>query len=402
MVEYTILPTWAQVAENYPYAPGRGNLSNEEWKEVRRAKLAERQNERTLRKLEKEAAKARKKEEKAWAQYEADWDSAEQENNALIKDRSELPNRNLDELKAGMREGFKNPFGWDTEEAVGNYIVNAVERPQNLGEFGLSWLAHTGEEAGNYILSLLGWGEDEEENPSLKPWLEQYLASAGGGAGGGVSPELAGTPFPSLGIPFDTKAIEAILDEIKKPEYKEKEFDKWDAIAEGLANLDFINLDFSKAVRAMNKWSEDKSQNKADVANANEEARYGSEKWKAAQKIALEELKMRNAMQNAQLAVQRWQANQPRALGGNRMTWTDRNGNIHFQQVDKVGEARTVGNNAAMIEMMDLNEKQMKKMTPKKILQRANQAAMIYPDKDKIPFIQGYIMQATQMLPTKE
>lgn len=81
------------------------------------------------------------------------------------------------------------------------------------------------------------------------------------------------------------------------------------------------------------------------------------------------------------------------------MAWRDANGNLHFQQVDKQGEARTVGQNAAMIEMLDAGGK---KMTPKKILQRANQAALLYPDKDKMPFIQGYIMQATSMLPAGE
>lgn len=84
------------------------------------------------------------------------------------------------------------------------------------------------------------------------------------------------------------------------------------------------------------------------------------------------------------------------------MYWRDSNGNLHFQQIDKQGEARTVGTNAAMIEMLNLDEKKLKRMTPKKILERANQQALLYPDKDKMPFIQGYILQATQMLPRKE
>ena len=395
MVDLIMFPSWDEVAAGYPYAPGRGDLSNEDWKALR----AQAREERKKRRAAQKKAQA---DLKAFKQYEADWDAAEAENSempAMITDRSQLPNRNKD-VFAGA---FGNPLGWGAEEAAGQYLANAMEKPQNAGEFGISWLGHTGEETGKFLLSLLGWDEEEKKNPEMKSWLEKYIASGGDGAGlgAGVSPELMGTPFPDLKIGLDLSGYEDALKDVKAPEYSEREFDKWDAIAEGLANADWLNLDMSKAVRAMNKWSEDRSKNKADVANANAEAQSQYAKWKAAQKIALEELKANNAYRNAQIAMARWQANQPRALGGNKMTWTDANGNIHFQQVDKVGEARTVGNNAAMIEMMDLDEKALARMTPKKILQRANAAAMLYPDKDKIPFIQGYIMQATSMLPTK-
>ena len=390
MANFVLFPNWEDVASNYPYAPGRGDMSNEEWKAARKAARAKKKKDPT------------KQAEKALAQYEADWDSAMAENNRMIQDRGELPNRNIDKLKAGAREGFKNPFGWEAEEAAGQYISDAFERPQNLGEFGISWLGHTGEEAGKYLLSLLGFSGEKEKEATLNPYLEKYLAAQGGnGLGVGVSPALMGEPFPNLSVGINLKDIEAELKKIKKPEYKKTEYDKWDAIAEGLANMDWINMDMSKAVRAMNKWTEEKNKNAADVDNANEEARYSNEKYAVAQKLALEQLKAQNAMQNAQLAMARWQANQPRALGGNKMAWRDSAGNLHFEQIDKAGEARTVGNNSALIDIGDLDEKALKKMTPKKILQRANMAAMMYPDKDKIPFIQGYIMQATQMLPSK-
>lgn len=396
MVDLIMLPSWNEVAAAYPYAPGRGDLSNEDWKALRAQTKEEREKKRA-------AQKKAQADIKAFKQYEADWDAAEAENTempALLTDRSQLPNRNKDVFA----DAFSNPLGWGAEEAAGQYLANAMEKPQNTGEFGISWLGHTGEETGKFLLSLLGLDDEEEKkNPEMKSWLEKYIASGGDGAGlgAGVSPELMGSPFPDLKIGLDLSGYEDALKDMKAPEYSEREFDKWDAIAEGLANADWLNMNMSKAVRAMNKWSEDKSKNKADVANANAEAQSEYAKWKAAQRIALEELKANNAYKNAQIAMARWQANQPRALGGNKMTWTDSNGNIHFQQVDKVGEARTVGNNAAMIEMMDLDEKALSRMTPKKILQRANAAAMLYPDKDKIPFIQGYILQATSMLPTK-
>jgi len=41
-------------------------------------------------------------------------------------------------------------------------------------------------------------------------------------------------------------------------------------------------------------------------------------------------------------------------------------------------------------------------MTPKKILQKAQAAAMLYPDANKVPFINGYMQQAMMMLPQEE
>lgn len=110
-------------------------------------------------------------------------------------------------------------------------------------------------------------------------------------------------------------------------------------------------------------------------------------------------MKAADAFKRTQIELANWEARQPKALGGNKMYWRDSSGNLHFQQIDKEGEARTVGTNAAMIDMLDSN---LKGMTPKKILQKANMAAMLYPDKDKIPFIQGYISQAMGMLPMSE
>lgn len=396
MVDLIMFPSWDEVAAAYPYAPGRGELSNEEWKALRAQAREEREKQRA-------AQKKARADAKAFEKYEADWDKAEAENSempALLTDRSQLPNRNKDVFA----DAFSNPLGWGAEEAAGQYLANSMEKPQNAGEFGISWLGHTGEETGKFLLSLLGWDDEEEkESPEMKSWLEKYIASGGDGAGigGGVSPELMGTPFPDLKIGLDLSGYEDALKDVKAPEYQEEAFNPQIAMANMLMNADWINMDMSRAGKAMWDAFSKRAKNNADVANANAEAQSEYAKWKAAQKIALEELKANNAYKNAQIAMAKWQANQPRALGGNKMTWTDSNGNIHFQQVDKVGEARTVGNNAAMIEMMDLDEKALSRMTPKKILQRANAAAMLYPDKDKIPFIQGYILQATSMLPTK-
>lgn len=398
MVDWIMFPSWEDVAAAYPYAPGRGDLSNEDWKALRAQ-------EKERRKKQLAAQEEARKNARELQKYEADWDSAMAENEempALITDSSQLPGRNVEAFKGA----FANPLSFKAEGAAIDYLNRASEQPQNKGEFALSWLKHTGEEAGKYLAGLVGLlpEEEDKDDPKLNSWLEKYIASGGGsgdGIGGGISPELMGSPFPDLSVALDLSGYEDALKDVKAPEYQEEAFNPQMAMANMLMNADWINMDMSRAGKAMWDAFSKRAKNNADVANANAEAQSEYAKWKAAQKIALEELKANNAYKNAQLAMAKWQANQPRALGGNKMTWTDSNGNIHFQQVDKVGEARTVGTNAAMIEMMDLDGKALEKMTPKKILQRANAAAMLYPDKDKIPFIQGYILQATSMLPTK-
>lgn len=388
-----LIPSWSEVAGSYPYAPGRAGMSNAEWKQAREEA---KQRRAQMRQAQAAALEGQRKREKAMREYEKDWAEAEQDilgQDKMVQSRDELPGRNREILREG-----KPTWG-----GLARYVEAAYEKPQNPVEGVISYMGHLGGDVGDAFANMFGWKDEEDKDTKLKPWLEQYIASGGGSGAGLTRPDAAaqaGLPFPDI-KPVAGYSLED-LDKLEAPKYQEHEFDKWDAIAEGLANADWINMDMSKAVRAMNKWSEDKSKNKADTANATTEAEADLAKWKTAQKIAQQEANANLAFRNAQLAIAKWEAQQPRALGGNRMFWRDSNGNLHFQQIDKQGEARTVGNNAAMIEMMDLDPKKLKGMTPKKILQRANQAAMLYPDKDKIPFIQGYIMQATQMLPMEE
>lgn len=396
MVLMSMLPGWNQIAAGYPYAPGRTDETNEQWAQMRAAGKKARQELR-------DAAKA---DAKALKEYDEAWNQMTEENNPLLTSRDELPGRNTDVwtqnpqdyTKSALMPGF-GLLGELSKRAV-EYLPKAAENPQGPGEFGLAWARDTGEEAGKWLLSLLGWDLSEEEEPELKPWLEQYIASGGGsGAGAGVDAALAGTPFPDIKVGMDLSRVRDLLGKVKKPEYKEEAFNPQLAIANMLMNADWVNMDMSKAGQVMQEAFNRRAKNNADVANANEEARAEQERWAVARELALEELKAKQALQQAEFQIAKWQASQPRALGGNKMAWRDAAGNLHFQQVDKQGEARTVGQNAAMIEMLDADGK---KMTPKKILQRANQAALLYPDKDKMPFIQGYIMQATSMLPARE
>lgn len=366
MVEMTLIPSWDEVAASYPYAPGRGDMSDAEWKVLRTA-------DKETRKAAREAKKA----ERELARYDAKWNDMVQEQ--YVKDSSELPGRNP-WWALGTRA--ENP---QSKTDVGLAVGMGAARP-------FTWL---GEQAAKLLL-----GEDEEKTPDLKKWMEQYLASGGGygssaGAGLGAG---AGTPFPSLRgyVPNWEKLSKAA--QVKEPQYQEEAFNPQLAMANMLMNADWINMDMSKAGAVMQDAFNRRARNNADVANANEEARAKQEQWTAMRELALEEMKAQSAMQQAELAMRTWQMQQPRALGGNRMSWTDAAGNVHFQQIDKQGEARTVGSNAAMIDMVSTKGE----MTPKKILQKAQAAAMLYPDANKVPFINGYMQQAMMMLPQEE
>ena len=314
----------------------------------------------------------------------------------LIKDRSELPNRNTDRLPYPGQQ-IVDPLG--AAVATGDYIYHAAENPQNAGEFGLSWAANTGESIGDYILSLFGAGEDKESTPK-KTWLETYLAQGGPGGGAGMvagGQGGEGIPFPEINLgmrDIDTSKVKA-------PQYEGNPYNVWDVLAAGFANADFSGKlpDFSKAVNEMNRITAEGNKSVTDAKNATEEARASAERWQVAQEFAKEEMRQRNALAQANMALAKWQAMQPRALGGNKTYWRDANGNIHWEQLDKQGEARTLGQNAALSDLAQMSDKELSRMTPKKIMQRAQQQSLLLQDKNsQIPFMQNYYIQGLQMI----
>lgn len=314
----------------------------------------------------------------------------------LIKDRSELPNRNTDRLPYPGQQ-VVDPLG--AAVAAGDYIYHAVENPQNAGEFGLSWAANTGESIGDYILSLFGAGEDKESTPK-KTWLETYLAQGGPGGGAGMvagGQGGEGIPFPEINLgmrDIDTSKVKA-------PQYEGTPYNVWDVLAAGFANADFSGKlpDFSKAVNEMNRITAEGNKSVTDAKNATEEARASAERWQVAQEFAKEEMRQRNALAQANMALAKWQAMQPRAIGGNKTYWRDANGNIHWEQLDKQGEARTLGQNAALSDLAQMSDKELSRMTPKKIMQRAQQQSLLLQDKNsQIPFMQNYYIQGLQMI----
>lgn len=322
---------------------------------------------------------------------EADWSSiTPPKSDFFITSRDELPNRNWKQFNKDIDKG-------NYISGFGNYVDKAINNPQNAGEVALSTLHNLGQLVGETGYGLIkDYFNDTEKSADVSPWIEKYLAEyGGGGAGVGANANTTSVPFPSIAFRSDFKGLDT---DISQPKYVEEEYDPLETVAKMLMNVDFINADMSRAAAALDKDSSSKRKNKAAVHNANEDARVEAEKWRAARKMALEELKLNLAEKNAALALQRWQAMQPKALGGNKMSWIDSAGNIHFEQVDKQGESRTLGENSASMDLLSMSPKKLKKMTPKQILERAKAQSLLLKDKSaQVPFVQGYILQANQI-----
>lgn len=399
MEDYSLIPTWEQVATMYKYAPGRGGLSEEEWAEFRK-------HTQQTRKELRENKRSRAEFEKAAKANDRLWQKAEKEDSRMLKTGSELPDSNLNKYAQRVAQDLQNSGPLvnlaDVIPAGVEYINNAVARPQNAGELAVALAHDTGESVGNWLAGLFGLGnQKQKEEAEFDAWLDNYIQEAGtgsSGAGLGVNPALAGTPFPELaGYTPDWASIRAAMKNIKAPKYQEQEYDKWDTIATGLANWDFKDL--GKTVNLMNERTDAQKKNATDVANANAEAEYNAARENLANQLALENLREKSAARNAEIALARWNAMQPKALGGNKMSWRDSAGNLHFEAIDKHGEARTLGSNEGMADILALGEKGLKNLTPQRLAKMAEKRALLIGDKaSQIPYRQGYILQANEML----
>ena len=350
--EYSWIPTWDQVKNNYPYKP-KGPT------EERKAELTELRRNREDRALQKSFEKTAKENDELW-------------NPPLLTDRSQLPNRNA---------------WWD--------VVSHVQKPQNKKQFAEAWAHDMMEE----IASWFPWGSKDSDAADPLEYTPEFLAwKNGGGAGGGAYDPLAGTPFPSIGgYSPDWKTLREAAN-IEAPQYHERAFNPMNTVANMLMNMDWINMDMSRAGKIMQDAFNRRADDNANVANKNEEAKYNVARDKLNTALAFEELRAKAAQQAAQIAIARWNAMQPKALGGNKMFWRDSKGGLHFEAIDKYGEARTLGSNEAMADLMSMDANKIRKMTPKQIAQLAERKAlMLGENAAQVPFRQGYILMANQL-----
>ena len=404
MEDYSLIPTWEQVAAMYKYAPGRGGLSDEEWAEFRK-------HTQQTRKELRENKRSRAEFEKAAKANDRLWQKAEKEDSRMFKTGSELPDSNLNKYAQRVAQDLQNSGPLvtlaDAIPAGVEYINNAVARPQNAGELAVALAHDTGESVGNWLAGLFGLGnQNQKEEAEFDAWLDDYIQEAGTGSSGAgldANSALAGTPFPELaGYNPDWESITKAMAELKAPEYKTAEYDPLSAIAVGLSNVDWnsgIVPDFSGAVNKMVAMEEGYKKDKAEAENKTSEAKYQTARQNLANHLALESIREKSAARNAEIALARWNAMQPKALGGNKMSWRDSAGNLHFEAIDKHGEARTLGSNEGMADILALGEKGLKNLTPQRLAKMAEKRALLIGDKaSQIPYRQGYILQANEML----
>lgn len=327
----------------------------------------------------------------------------------IIKDRSDLPNRNWEILWGGMPN---TPAGKKLREEypklsnlfnVNMYLDSAYEHPQNVPEAVWSGVRTWLKDKSPFdwdVKGFLGWNSDDGEEGEFNPWEQEYLAWKNGtGADGGAYNPLAGSPFPSVGgYSPDWKALREAAN-IEAPKYHEKAFNPMNTVANMLMNMDWINMDMSRAGKIMQDAFNRRADDNANVANKTEEAKYQAARDKLNTALAFEKLKAEQAQQAAALAIKRWESMQPKALGGNKMYWRDSNGGLHFEAVDKQGEARTLGGNEALAMLMDKSPKELKKMTYNDIVKLAKTRGSIWlQDKASyVPWLQGFILQAQMM-----
>ena len=323
--------------------------------------------------------------------------------NGMIRDRSALPNTNENiwkarEEKAKEKLAKGDPSGWwDSLVNWSDWVNNAVARPQNATEFAMAW-AHD-------MIPSFEFKSDKDKEAEFDNWFEKYLAQSGtGGTGGQLGqPAMMGTPFPDLaGYVPDWESLKKAMGELKAPEYKTAEYDPLSAIAVGLSNVDWnsgIVPDFSGAVNKMVAMEEDYKKNKAEAENKTSEAKYQTARQNLANALALENVRAKQAGHAAEIALAKWQAMQPKALGGNKFVWRDGAGNLHWEAVDKGGEARTLGGNEALAALTSMDPKMIKNLTPEKIVQMAKKGSLLLQDKSaQVPWMQGFILQANDML----
>lgn len=326
-------------------------------------------------------------------------------NGGLLTDRSQLPwtatnaywwdrQAASDLYREGAKEGDLGKMARGQEigaRAAEAWLMNAIDHPRTGPEFAASWLWHS--------IPQISLG-DEDEEAEFDNWFQNYLDQAGAGSGGGELGYEPGTPFPSIsGYSPDWNSIRSALGNVRAPKYVEKDYDPMNTVANMLMNADWINMDMSKAGQVMQEAFDRRANDKARVANANEEARYNAERQNLANTLALENLRQKEAASKAELALARWQAMQPQALGGNKMVWRDSNGNLRFEAIDKNGEARTLGGNEAIAAITAMDENQLKNLTPEKIVQMAKRQSLLLQDNAaQVPWMQGYILQANDLL----
>lgn len=238
---------------------------------------------------------------------------------------------------------------------------------------------------------------DQKENPILAAYRKElaggnYGGAGGRGAGGGI--KFPGLPAAPALPDIDYQAIKDRIKNLDVDASVETPKHNWlTAVGEALANIDLTsNLagDWSKSAKVMHDFDKERNHDEAQTRNQAKKQKADLEMWKAMKEIALDEAAQNQALKRAELGMRTWQLQNQAAMMQAKANayYGGGFGGGGWTGGDKTKEARVVGGNASLIDVMEKPG-----MTMQQAAKKAKRDAMTLPQKDQVPYILGYMQQ---------
>ena len=324
--------------------------------------------------------------------------------------------QNESDSQSGVWDYLKNMFtgGPDADEIVNtelrnelfieglknlpNYMRRISTEPFNSKDNFIDTTLKSGYWIGRSAKGAWDWLMDSDEEPKENPVLAAYKAQLAGGGYGGAKGVGAGD-FPEIAVKdisipnVDYSALRKKIQDMELDTTPEVANHNWlTAFGNALANVDLTsNLagDWSKAADIMAKFDYERNHDEVATKNRAKQQKAEFEMWKTMKDIALQEAEQNQAYKQAQLSLQNQQRQAQAAMwnakarafygGGGAGGWTGG---------DKTKEARTVGLNSSLIDLMEKPD-----MTMEQAAKKAKRDALMLPQKDQVPYILGYMQQ---------
>lgn len=259
---------------------------------------------------------------------------------------------------------------------------------------GAYWAGRSPWETLKWLMS----GDETKENPALEAYKKELAGgSRGGGLGAGTGtgtgikiPGISAINLPSV----DYSALRQKIQDLDIDTEQEVARHNWlTSFGEALANIDLTsNLagDWSKAAKIMADFDKERNHDEAATRNKSKQQKAELEMWKAMKDVALQEAEQNQALRQAELSLRNQQLQMQAAMQQAKANafYSGAYGPGGWTGGDKTKEARVVGGNASLIDIME-----KPKMTMQQAAKKAKRDAMTLPQKDQVPYILGYMQQ---------
>lgn len=322
----------------------------------------------------------------------------------------------LSEAKTAVMDYYKDLFtGEPSEETKANteghnaailgglgnlsdYLGRIESEPFGEQDNFIDTSLKAGYRVGRFPYEFFKWmrQDDSKDNPVLAAYKKELAGGTnGGGRGAGLG---SGVKIPGIALAqlpnVDYSALRQKIQDLDLDTEQEVAKHNWlTSFGEALANIDLTsNLagDWSKAAKILNDYEKEKSHDEAATRNKSKQQKAELEMWKAMKDIALQEAEQNQAMRNAELSLRNQQLQMQAAVQQAKANafYSGAYGPGGWTGGDKTKEARVVGGNASLIDIME-----KPKMTMQQAAKKAKRDAMTLPQKDQVPYILGYMQQ---------